>query len=304
MRVLKEIFIKSWVFTWLFVFLTAANGQISHINDPITGIVKEKVLNRDSGSFASGVALATGCDGELYALFDSPPQLIVWQANNQSSSEYSNALSDLNAPSDLASDGGFELLVVDPWHESILRFNRKLDLLPVITPDAGNQSLEPVSICRIADGTLYLINRADDDIWKIDRSGKAVPLGWSPARSGLLEKPSRIDYAASVDKLVILDADGVKLSSPYGLPGKALKISVKNPSSIGINNTEAWIVGDGLSCISLITKSEIFFVPADTLKSWDAYPAVDVAPADGQRIYLLPEKGDRVLVLEVIRARE
>ncbi len=298
---------KSWVYAWLFVFSSACvdPAYVGCTADSIIiGLHKEKFLNWDGSPTATGVALATGHGGELYALFDTPPRLIVWKADNMTAAEFGDVSGWVRAPSDLVSDGGMQLLVVDPWLEHIVRLNHRLQLLPPVLPDVGGKDFEPVSICRITDGTLFVINRADDDVWRINRDGRTVPLGWSPMRSGWLDKPSRIDYAASIGKVLILDEGGVKLASPYGAPDLLIKTNLTRPVGIGVNHDEAWVVGDGLSCISLTGRTQTFFVPVDSLVAWGVYPAVDVALSGDQRLYLLPENGGRVLVMKVERSVE
>ena len=299
---------KSWVFAWLFVFSAAGVAPVCTgvraAGSIITGLHKEKFLNWEDSS-ATGIALVTGHGGELYALFDAPPRLVVWKSSGATGGESGDISGLVRAPTDLVSDGGVQLLVVDPWLEHIVRLNRKLQLLPPVIPvNVSGQDFEPVSICRVTDGTLFVVNRADDDVWRINRDGRTAPLGWSPVRSGRLDKPFRIDYAASIDRMLILDDDEVKLTSPYGAPDLLIKTSLTQPVGIGVNHDEAWLVGDGLSCISLARRAQTFFVPLDSLVAWGIYPAVDVASSDDQRLYLLPENGGQVLVMKVERSVE
>ncbi len=293
---------KSRVITWLFVFQIMTFGSCPAAESIITGLHLEKNLRWNGGPAASGVAMTVDGSGRLYVLFDTPPRLLVWEEDGTQAGEFSAGLDRLSTPADLASDGGLELLIVDPWHEQIIRLSHRLETLPPVVPDAGGSALEPVSICRVSDGTLYFINQADDDIWRIDRSGETFPLGWSPGKGNFLTQPLRIEYASSVDKLLILDNDNVKLASLHQPPGSPIKIRTEKPTAISVFEDEAWIVGEGLSSISLTSSSETFFVPSDSLRAWGAYPAVDVAQGGYQRLYLLPEKGGQVVVLTIERS--
>ncbi len=293
---------KSRVITWLFVFQIMIFGSCPASDGIITGLCPERSLSWDVGPTASGVAMTVDGNGKLYLLLDMPPGLLVWEADGTRIGEFSAGLDRLSTPADLASDGGLELLIVDPWHEQIIRLSHRLESLPPIVPDARGSALEPVSICRVSDGTLYFINRADDDIWHIDRSGEAFPLGWSPGKGNSLTLPLRIEYASSVNKLLILDNDEVKLASLHQPPGPSIKISTGKPTAISVFENEAWIAGEGLSSVSLTSSSETFFVPSDSLRAWGAYPAVDVALGGYRRLYLLPEKGGQVVVLTIERS--
>jgi len=261
----------------------------------------EDTLKLCDGHTSTGVAIVTGREGELYILLDSPPRLLRWDVNRENGGEFASCPGELNSPVDMTSDTGFELLVADPYNEKILRFDRRLEILPPIIPDAGGERFEPLSVCRIPDGTLFTINRTDDDIWRISRDGKATPLGWSPARSGRINAPSHIEYSTETDKLLVLDKDGLKLFSPYGMIESSISTGVADPSGIGVAGTEAWIAGDGLACVSLTHRYLTFYAPPDSLKSWGVFPAADVALMGNQRLYVLPERGDLVLVLKILR---
>ncbi|NQT33786.1 hypothetical protein HQ587_01245 [bacterium] len=292
---------KSRVITWLFVFQIMIFGSCPASDGIITGLRPERSLSLDVGPTASGVAMTIDGSGRLYVLFDIPPRLLVWDANGTRIGEFSAGLDRLSTPVDLSSDGGLELLIVDPWHEQIMRLSHRLETLPPVVPDAGGSTLEPVSICRVSDGTLYFINRADDDIWRIDRSGEAFPLGWSPGKGNFLTQPLRIEYASSVNKLLILDNDDVKLASLHQPPGLPIKIRTEKPTAIGVFEDEAWIAGEGVSSVSLTSSIETFFVTPDSLRAWGAYPVVDVALGGYRQLYLLPEKGGQVVVLAIER---
>ncbi len=292
---------KSWVLAWLFLSCATIFGQISEPAEPVIGLIKERFLTREDGATAIGIALTKGCRGEIYALFNAPLSIVVWESDEGSAQEFAGSFDMFTTPADLVNDGGMELLLVDPWHLEILRFSRRLQSLPSVTPDVSEGRFEPLSICRIRDGTMYIINRADNDVWRIDRDGKAMPLGWSPSRAGRITAPARIRYVPEIDKLLILDSDGLKLSPPHGTPGLAIKTKVGNPSGIGANDQEAWVAGEGLACISLTEKLETFYVPPDSLKSWGVFPAADVTPAGRHQLYILPRNGGRVLVMKILR---
>ena len=292
--------VKSRVITWLFVFMIF--GSCQAFEGIITGLHREKSLSWDGGPSAPGIAMTIDVSGKLYVLFDTPPRLLVWEEDGTHAGEYSTVFDGLSTPVDLASDGGLELLIVDPWHEQIMRLSNRLELLPSVVPDVGGITLEPISICRVFDGTLYLVNRADDDIWRIDRSGEAFPLGWSRGKGNFLTQPLRIEYASSVDKLLILDSDEVKLASLHQPPGPPIKTKTGKPMAISVFENEAWIAGEGLSSFSLTSLIETFFVTPDSLRAWGAYPVVDVTQGGYRRLYLLPEKGGQVVVLTIERS--
>lgn len=300
MSSLRLFDLRSWVSAWLFFSCAVGNVLISEPADRVTGLTGKRFLTWEGGVAAVGVAMTKGSRGEIYALFDTPPSVVVWESGEFQGKEFSGSSDFFITPVDIVTDGGLDLLVADPWRSEILRFNRRFQKLPSVVPDFGQARFEPLSVCRISDGTICVVNQADNDVWRIDRDGKALPMGWSFARVGRINAPLRIRYLREIDKLLILDNDGLKLSSLFGAPGPAIKTKVSNSSGFGVSGLEVWIAGDGLACISLLNKSETFYVPPDSLNSWGIFPVVDVVP-DGDQLYILPLKGGQVLIMEILR---
>ena len=228
--------------------------------------------------------------------------MVVWKGNKKSPEEYDAFPGGFNSPSDLVSDGGMEFLIVDPWYDKILRFNHLYQSLPTVAPVMEDQKLEPLSVCRVRDGSLMVINKADEDVWQIKQNRKAFAMGWSQAPGGQLDRPFSIDYAKTQNRILILDAQGLKISSPFSLSVKRIGLNIEDPVGMGISGDEAWIVGDGIAAVSLNGEREVFHMPADSLKTWSVFPAVDVAvSSDGNLLYVLSESGGRVLVMRIFR---
>lgn len=183
-----------------------------------------------------------------------------------------------------------------------MRFNRRMQPLPPVKPIIGENTIEPLSVCRVVDGTLFIVNQYDDDIWRVDRQGRAFPLGWSQSGPDLLNQPVRLEYSSTQDILVILDRNGVHLSRNRGTPSPILKILVKQPACICVSNDELWIAGEGLGCISLKKRTSVFFVPVDSLISWQAYPPADLTLSyDTGKLYILPENNSGVAYFDISR---
>ena len=284
---------RSLVFTW---FLTFFLLYISFINSAsgTTGYNLERggILTTPNAPTQIGMALATGGGGEIYVLFDIPPRILVWKDDNFNPVEYDLASDVISSPVDIAADGSFGLLLADQFTGSIKRFDRRLQPLPAVKPTTSGTRIEPASVCRVADGTLFFINRTDDDVWRVDRQGQAYPLGWSRSGDNSISRPKRLEYSSSLDMLLIIDQSGVRVSLHRGMPSVLLRTSVDKPRSISVSDNEAWVVGEGLGCISLKTRREVYFAPIDSLRAWKVYPCADLALShDAMRLYLLAESG-------------
>jgi hypothetical protein len=279
--------------------ITVSRSEYS--NGDVVHLIKKDVMQCGEGTTATGIALTKGADGSIYALYDVPLRIIIWRPGEVNNQEFNNPQGISAAPTDLASDGGLGLFMVDPWENYIIHFDRWLQQMPSIIPQLNNQRFEPLSICRSMDGNLFVINRADDDLWKIDRDGITVKYNWSPSGSGKLTNPKRIRYNAQVDKLMILDNDYLLLTNPNGSNTRRIPLRLKAASGIAISEHEVWIVGDGLECIPLKTKTGSFFLPSDSLRVWDALPAVDVTFDNNDFLYILSGFDGRVLKLKIQR---
>ena len=223
------------------------------------------------------------------------------QSDNNVPQEFEDFPSGFNSPADLASDGGIGFLMVDPYGDRIVRYDRLLRSLPSVLFSEEDQRIEPISICRVTDGSLFLINRADDDIWQIKMNGKAVSLGWSKSRRDYITSPLKIEYSADLEKLLILDEETLIISNLYSLKVDHVRLNLKKPTGISVWGDEAWIVGDGLVQLSLKEKRERFHLPVDSLKAWNVFPVADIAISRGELLYILPVDGDKVQVMKVVR---
>jgi len=293
---------KSWVLTWLFLSIAFSASWAEFDDQSITRLVKERFPKGDSrGTTVTGIALTVGSNSAIYALYDSPLRIIVWQPGQTTSQEFDISSSISSTPTDLANDGGFGLLMVDPWENQILHFDHRLQQMQSVIPQLGDQRFEPFSICRSIDGALFVINRADDDLWKIERDGLAVPFGWSPSASGKLSNPKRIRYNSQIDRFVILDDNYLLLVAPGGGYARKIPLRLEAASGVALSEQEIWVVGDGMECISIATKSESYFVPPDSLKEWGVFPAVDVTIDNDGFIYILSGFDGAVLKFEIQR---
>jgi len=293
---------KSWVLTWLFLSIAFSASWAEFDNHAITRLIKVRFPEGDGGTTATGIALTKGSNGAIYALYDSPLRITVWQPGQTTSQEFDISSSISSTPSDLTTDGGFGLLMVDPWENHISHFDHRLQQMPPVIPRFGDKRFEPFSVCRSIDGALFIINRADDDLWKIDRDGLAVPFGWSSSASDKLSSPKRIRYNAQVDRFVILDDNYLLLAAPSGGYAREIPLRLKAASGVAMTEREIWVVGDGMECIFLSTKSESYFVPSDSLKEWGAFPVVDVTIDNEGFIYILSGFDGAVLKLKIQRA--
>ncbi len=286
---------------WLLVFYAVAPVWAALGPPPPVALLPIGELTWPAGPAAVGVALAAGGSGELFALFDGPPRIVVWNSTGELTGEFGGVPGTFNAPTDITSDGGMELLVVDPWQLEIARFSRRLVSLPPVVPDVSGLRFEPLSACRGLDGTLYVINQADGDIWRVARDGRATPFGWALPRGDLLSSPTRVNYIPALDRLLVLDGERLRLCDPFGLSGLSFPVKLHNPKGVGVLGLEAWVAGDELTCVRLDSRREAYTAPPDSLRAWGVLPAVDAIPVGDNRLFILPESGGRVKVMRVVR---
>ncbi|MCF7810457.1 hypothetical protein K9N50_05670 [bacterium] len=288
--------------TWLFLSIIITTSRSEYKGSDVTGLNKTNVLECNIEPATPGIALTKSAGGTIYALYDAPLRIIVWQSGKTKSQEFSNPQGISAAPSDLAPDGGLGLFMVDPWNDHIFHLDRRLQQMPSIIPKLNNERFEPLSICRSMDGNLFVLNRADDDLWKIDRDGIVVKYNWSPSGSGKLTNPRRIRYNSQIDKLVILNKDYLLLSNPNGSNSRKIPLRLKAASGIAVSDREIWIAGDYLECIPLKTKTGSFLLPSDSLRAWNAFPAIDVTYDNNDFLYVLSGFDGNVLKLKIQRA--
>jgi len=258
------------------------------------------------GPAAFGVALTDGPGGEWYVLLDGYPRIIRWDANERviSDIELSGGGWSKNmniSPKDFTVAAGLDLLVIDPYNPVIVRYNRRLELLNPVKPNIGEHRFEPLSICSAPDGTLYVINQADKDIWRIQHNGIATPLGGASSRGGWLINPIQVRFCSKLQKLVLLDDENIQLCDLFGNPGVRIPIEMSKPRSLTVHNGEVWIVGDALECMSLQNRRQELYLPSDSLYNWNVYPPAAVMLPNNNLLYMLPGSSDQILKLKIIR---
>ena len=281
---------------------------------PPATLIRENEFRIPSDRILTGIALTTTADGNIVALFDNPPCLIVWDSRGNYIGEFEGTSagrtgsSGFFAPTDISCDGGMDLIVSDPSNSEILRFNRQMKRLPPVIPDVGDQRFEPRSTCRTRDGTLLILNQADGDIYRLESDGRAVPFHHSYHRNPI-NQPSHIAYVADLNRVVVLDGHQLIVCTPFGKSIQGIFTNVDNPTGIGVWGDEIWIVGDGLTCIKLADypndgqerpSSPSYYVSSDSLTVWDVYPCKDVLPVNDDLFLLSSDRG-RVVRMKIIR---
>lgn len=285
----------------LFTSNLCTGAESSETYLPPIQIIPNSELTFFGGPTSSGTTLSTTASGSVFALLDGPSRLVGWQSGNEISVELGNANGQFSTPTDLYADHLANLYVADPWFPQIQRFNHRLKQLPPVKPTVEGIRFEPVSVCRDRMGSLFVINQADGGLWRIDHDGLMTSMGGEQSRAGWLEHPRRVRYSESIDRLIVLDGDQIRLCDTFGIPERAIETSVTEPIAFAVANREIWILGDELSCVSLITQREVLRVPTDSLKTWKALPAADIAAHYSGKLFILPKRGNRVVTFLVKR---
>ena len=290
---------RSRVNAWLFVVIHAFLSTVIYAQSSNTiTLVRNKEKAHTITTSALGVAVAIGSGKELFVLYDVPPVIVGWSGSTLLG-EYAGVPGTMDSPTDIDASG-MDILVTDRWRSEILRFNRRLKQVPSIKLTANDQYFEPVSICRGKDGTLFVLNRADSDIWIIKPDGTSAQVGAAKSRYDWLTDPRQIIYISRFNLIAVIDGNRVTVSNTFGKPQSVLPTTVENLVRIDCWDRELWVLGDGLECIELTTGERLFHVPADSLKSWGVYPPADLAVQE-DKLYILPVTDGGVISLSIER---
>ncbi len=263
---------------------------------PTIQLVLEHQLDVPNIKTSTSVALAVGGGGELYLLTDNPPQTIMWDGNNRLVGQFADGL--FTAPTDIYCNSGIMLLIADPFQESISRFDRHLKQSTPVKIVSVEELLEPLSVCRSLDGTMFIVNRADNDLWRIEQNGRAIPFEGIEGR--WLTDPVRVRYLTELDALIVLDGDRFVICNTFGTMMRTIPAVIERPVNFNVIDNEVWIIGEGLVVIDLSIGQPVYNVSSDSLKSWGVYPPIDVLPHDEQ-VFILARDKVKVISMKIVR---
>ena len=271
------------------------------IYQPPSGLYCQRDLPGTREYPGTAIAFTVSSQGDLVTLLSEPSRLIKRNLRDQSSVEINRGFSSHNHPTDLYSDNCATFLIVDPLNDNILRINSRLDILPPIELVSDQNRMEPLSVCRDLSDGIYFINRTDLNLWKIDPTGNAVMLRNAISGSMKLKHPRRIRYSDYSDRILILDEESLKGFSRFGYPDFLVKLTVSNPVAFDISGREVWVVGDGISCVDLASKREVFVLPSDSLAVWIADPPIDICVSQANSLFLQSRKGSVITSFSILR---
>lgn len=280
---------------------TGFAGNAITYTPPISVEIRRKIdLPVDPAS--TGISIIKGAGENLYALTNGPPRL--WRIKLDENAVESLDLTDhgIFSPSDLAMIGGLNIQVIDRDVPKIFRFNRRMDFLGETPLSISDQRFEPVSISGTDDGLRFLVNRIDADVWRFERSGSAYPFNASPSGKGWLGKPGLIRICTNLNRLIILDKGKIKISDFFGNESAGPVPKTGEIISFAVTDDELWVLGAGLSCISLPGFKEKLILPPETLKVWGVYPAQALTYGYRDRLYVIHSRGNLIVELEIRRA--
>lgn len=248
----------------------------------------------DSGE---GIAVAFNRVGELAALIDSPERLLVWDRDGRYLGESPCGAVGRFQPSDLASDGGFGFLAVDPLAGDLVSFGRR-GANPSAIAYSGRERIEPFSVAVDRRGTPLLLDRLMGGIYRLEADRRL-----SSFHPILTRSVRRIAASSDGDALLLLDSAAVRVFHPFSRSVRTFPVHVSEPVGLAAADGVVWVVGRGWEGLSEATGESLLEAPEEALKDWGVFPAADCAASAG-RLAILGVNGKVVLFEVVPRAAE
>ena len=255
-----------------------------------------------TGNAGNGINILSGPGNEWYILHDNPPKLTRWNNSDICLGSVDFAANSFSSPIDITFADGLDLLVLFDRSNEIARFNRRLTPLTPIVPFIESDQLELLSICGTADGNMYALNWNDENVWQINRDKNAFPIKIISPHS---RKPSKIRFCKDLNQIILLGDDHIRTIDRFGNP--IAQKTLDNPLAAGnlvIYRKEAWLVGNGIECLSLPELKNILTFSNDSLKYWGVFPPRDIMLTDDETMYILPENGNFIQKVRIIRSGE
>jgi len=275
-------FHKSRAVAWLFLLatLTADASEQVKLGPPlILPLPLEGVR---------GISLAMGAGGEIIELAGPTPRLLIWNEVEEFTGEFQPSEDRNVVLVDIADDAGFGFLAVDPLIPIIHSFGRRGEARPGL-PLISKTVLEPISVCSGENGTIYLLNQKDGDIWRVDRDGRATPL-LIPSQFKLRSSNSQLVRQPNRSLIWLLNGDRI-ISASYGGQIKRI-MEIQQSSSVdhAVTGDLLWVVGDGLMVLSSESGEVVGRWDSEAMKAWGIITPVSIA-GQSTRLAILCEDG-------------
>jgi len=255
-----------------------------------------KFIKLDSLTVNRAIAITCGKTGEIYLLDNFQSQVTIIEVESLEFGRYQPGFAVMGNATDIASDGGTGILVCDPFQSIFAHLSRTGSPLPEIALDPAFR-LQAVSIASLRDGRVLLYNRNDNNLWRMERDGKATRLTFGnrsrAARNLKLEisPDQRRIYLLQGAEVSVFSAEGATLSPVAG--------SLEEPAGIAVTDQGLWLAGDGVEFIPTNPDWKSYKLPPDSLLDWDIPAVADIA-IDGETLFLLAAQGSRIAVLNII----
>lgn len=268
---------------------------------PPAGIFHQPILPAAQEFPGTAVAIHIDPLGNLYTLLNDPPRLIKRNIKRQAVLEINRGFGSNFHPTDLFSDNSRDFFVVDPLTDNIFHINSRLGFLPPIKLESEQGRIEPLSVCRDLMNGIYILNRADRNIWRVDPTGTAVKLRNNLSGEVKFENPRRIRYADYNDRIIVMGEANLKGFNRFGFSDFTIGLTVKNLVAFDISDREVWVVGDGISCVDLELKREVFVLPPDSLSNWMTGVPVDISVFQDRSLFLQSRKSNAITSFGILR---
>jgi len=271
------------------LFLICESGFATEPAEPNITFENTERIHLTSDEVGDGICLRNGPGDEWYILHDNPARLSRWTQSGKFLGSIDLTANSFAGPSDITFGEGLDILILFYRSPEIVRYNRRLSLLPPIVPFADSNQLELLSICGQTDGTMYALNWTDDYLWQIKRDGNAFPFC---RYNSECENPTKIRYCNTTEQFILLGENCVLSFDRFGNLGinRKLKDGL-NPRQLVIYHNDAWIVGSEIQCRSLPELTVKSAITINDLRSWDLHQPADIMIANDSTVYILPENG-------------
>jgi hypothetical protein len=291
-----------WVLLiWLFFSLNSGAYCQQDPARPIRDISFIRELSLPNNTTNIGSALTVTADGLLMALLNQPVKIVAWDIELKLKGDISGVPPEAIHPTDISTTNRMEILFSDPLSGKLFRLNRRLNLESPISFTSINNRVEPAGACTMIDGSMYVLNQADSDLWRLNRQGALEALGLSIYSGGMLRNPTRLALIETQQQLAILDGESLNLYDPVTGRSKSILHGVGNPLGLGIIDEKVWIAGDGLVCFDLQTLNCDYRLSVETLPSDFPMPIADVQPLNNDQLIILTRVPAKVAVFKIYR---
>ncbi len=241
------------------------------------------------------VAVAANPQGDILILYENPLRLLLKTSENDGIVELSLPIgAKLSTAGDITWDGGLGWIAVFPESPYIYRLSRRGEFLNAVRLlQRGSTRFEPMTAINLSDGTYCFFNRTDGNLWRVDKTERVGRLeNLNIGSWGGLKRP-RLNLISLQDKISFECGSITGLIDIKTLKWSSQIKSINKDKDLNNNVLEI----DTIKTSDFTVLFGEWTIPTDSLSRWGISSIIDAAWVDS-RLYILPQSGDKILVLE------